>query len=218
MTIMRRKRLVAIVTIFAVPLAYVVAGLIGGMVPTNRDRTPPAQGIRIYVEDNGIHTSIVLPVRAGGVTIDDLAPPSALRDPRFGGHGWRSVGWGDRDFYIGTPTWRDVNPVTVARAAIGRGSTVMHVDFVPEPPIGPDVRAITLRPEEYRRLVGFVRASFAGTGGSVAGYADYDAFFPAVGGYSAVRTCNAWTGEALRHAGVRMGAWTPFPVSVMAWL
>ncbi len=218
MAAMARKLLVATVTILAVPLCYGAAGLIGGAIPSNAGWTAPARGIRIYVEDNGIHTSLVLPVVAGGVDLRDLASASALRDPRYGGFAWRSYGWGDRDFYIGTPTWADVRPATVVNAAIGRGSSVMHADFVAEPRVGESVRTIVLRPEEYRRLAEYVRASFAGTPGAVPGYADYDAFYPATGQYSAIRTCNAWTGEALRHAGVRIGAWTPFAASVMAWL
>jgi uncharacterized protein (TIGR02117 family) len=205
------------VTIAAIPLLYGTAGMIGGAIPVNANWREPADGIRIYVEDNGIHTGLVLPVQAAGVDLRDLASPGDLRDPRYGAHRWRSFGWGDRDFYIGTPTWSDVNPLTVLKAATGQGATAMHVDFVPEPRLGSDVRTIVLRPDEYRRLTAFVRASFAGKG-SVPGYADYDAFYPATGGYSAIRTCNAWTGEALKAAGMRMGAWTPFPVTVMAWL
>jgi uncharacterized protein (TIGR02117 family) len=75
-----------------------------------------------------------------------------------------------------------------------------------------------LRPEEYRRLTTFISASFAKFGEMRSGYARYDAFYPATGRYSAVRTCNAWTGEALRAAGVRIGRWTPFPSTVMRWL
>ncbi|HEX8448713.1 MAG TPA: DUF2459 domain-containing protein [Allosphingosinicella sp.] len=40
-------------------------------------------------------------------------------------------------------------------------------------------------------------------------------FYEAVGPYSAVYTCNSWTGAALRHAGVRTGLWTPLSQSIM---
>ena len=45
----------------------------------------------------------------------------------------------------------------------------------------------------------------------------WDAFYDATGRYSAVRTCNEWVGEGLRRAGVRVGRWTPFPVTVLNW-
>jgi uncharacterized protein (TIGR02117 family) len=47
------------------------------------------------------------------------------------------------------------------------------------------------------------------------GYGPADIFYEARGSYNAYRTCNEWTGEALRAAGVRTGIWTPFSESVM---
>lgn len=212
----------AALTVAALLLGYGGAGMIGGMVPANSGWREPARGIRIYVEDNGIHTGIVLPVRAAGVDWNELVRGEDLKDPRFAAHGWRSFGWGDRDFYLNTPTWADLRPERVVTAAIGSGATLVHVDFIPEPAEGPNVRAIVLRPEEYRRLAAFIRTSFrTGPGGRAArypGYGNYDAFYDATGSYSAIRTCNSWTGEAFRAAGVKMGIWTPFPVNVMRWL
>lgn len=215
---MARYARIALAGLLALFPLYGLAALVGGAIPANPGWREPREGVRIYVEDNGIHTGIVMPVRAGGVDLSDLARPRDLRDPRYGAHGWRAFGWGDRDFYLGTPTWADLNPLTVLNAAIGSGSSVMHVEFVGQPRVGGAVRSVMLSVDEYRRLAAFVRASFAGEGAAIGGYAGYDAFYPAAGGYSAVRTCNAWTGEALRAAGVRMGAWTPFPGSVMTWL
>jgi hypothetical protein len=40
-------------------------------------------------------------------------------------------------------------------------------------------------------------------------------FYEANGPYSAFYTCNSWTGEALRAAGVKTGLWTPLSQSVM---
>lgn len=178
--------------------------------------------MRVWVEDNGIHTSIIVPVAAEGVDWRDLVRPEDLRDPRFAGHSHLSIGWGDRAFYIGTPTWGELSPKTVLRAAVGSEDTVMHVGHLAEPVEEASVRSVLLRPEEYRRLAGFIRGSFAvgpdGRAGSEHGYGRSDAFYAAHGRYSAIRTCNSWTGEALRHAGVRMGAWTPFSATVMAWL
>jgi uncharacterized protein (TIGR02117 family) len=201
-------RVVGIVLLL--PVLYALAALVGALIPSNAGWTPPERGIRIYIEDNGIHTGIVVPAPGW----EDIVQPQDLRDPRYARHAWRSFGWGDRAFYIETPTWWDLRPATVIRAAFGSSSTVMHVDAIAEPRPGPNVRALTLRPEEYARLIAFIRASFAG-GAAIPGYYDYDAFYPARGRYDAGRTCNAWVSEALRHAGVRTGAWTPLSASVM---
>ena len=199
-------------------VGYVVAGLIGGAIPTNRAWTPPATGITIFVETNGVHTGIVVPKgcrrRSTGAR---CSRPEDLGDPRYAGFDHVAFGWGERTFYLETPTWADVKPLTVVAAGFGSDRTLVHVDHIPRPRAGEDVRAVVLRPEEYRRLAAYLRASFADRPEHLHGYYDYDAFYPSRGHYSAIRTCNAWTGDALRHAGVRVGAWTPFSWSVMQW-
>ena len=201
--------------------SYSAAGMVGGAIPSNAGWRAPETGVRIYVESNGIHTGLVVPMVAEGVDWRDLLRPEDVRDPRYAAYSHVSIGWGERTFYLETPTWGDVRLKTVAAAAIGSDRTVMHVDHVPEPRVDADVRAITLRPEEYRRLADFIHASFKKEGGQRPahqyGYAAYDSFYDAHGHYSAITTCNAWTGDALRHAGVRVGAWTPFPVTVLGW-
>lgn len=198
-------------------LAYVTAGMVGGSIPANPGWAAPVQGVRILVEDNGIHTGLVLPVRAAGIDWSQDFPAGDIADPRYARFGWVAIGWGDRAFYVETPTWSDVHPLTVLRAATGSTRTVLHVEHVDEPPLASDTREIMLSEEQYRRLVAYIRAS-RGPGGKVAGGYDVnDVFYDGRGSYSAIRTCNEWTGGALRAAGVRVGVWTPFPVDVMAW-
>ena len=196
---------------------YWAAGWIGGAIAAPGATTPPASGIPVWVEDNGIHTGIVLSKDA---LPDDLVARFAagdLADPRFAGHRWLAIGWGDRAFYLETPTWGDVRPSTVIAAAIGSDDTVLHVEHVAAPRGGPAVRRVLLRPRQFARLVAFIRGSLA-TGRATHGYGGWDAFYPARGHYSAIRTCNAWTGQALRAAEVPMGRWTPFSGTVMWWL
>jgi uncharacterized protein (TIGR02117 family) len=199
-----------------VAVCYFVAGLVGSAIPANRGWTPPAEGVRIYVIDNGIHTDLVLPASAIGVEWGDLLRPEDLTDPKRAAASHLAFGWGDRDFYLNTPTWWDVSPIRVAKAMAGAGATVMHVSYIAEPGVGPSARPILLRPDEYRRLAAFIRGTFS-EGPPARGYGASDAFYVARGGYSLFRPCNAWTGEALRAAGVRVGQWTPFPSGVMRW-
>lgn len=198
-------------------VGYVLAGVMGAAIPTHREWRQARTGVRIYVVDNGIHSDLVLPVVAAGVDWRPLGVAEPLRDPRMAGHDYVAFGWGDRDFYLNTPRWSDVNPLRVVRAMLGGGATVLHVEHVPAPVAGPDVRSVVLTPDEYARLAAFVRDTFA-DGPAVPGYFTNDAFHPARRRYSAVHTCNAWTGRALREAGVRMGAWTPFSATVLWWL
>ncbi len=202
---------------FGVAASYAVAGLIGGSIPSNRDWRAPVEGVHIFVESNGVHTGIVVPKVAAGVDWRGVARAEDLRDPRYGAFDHVAFGWGEKTFYLETPTWADVKLRTVVASAIGSDRTLMHVDHLPRPRAGDGAREIVVTPAQYRRLAAYIRASFRDGGARYRGYAGYDAFYEANGRYSAVRTCNAWTGDALRFAGVRVGWWTPFPVTVMGW-
>lgn len=214
---MRRTLACAVLGLFALLLGYAIAGLIGGAIPANRDWTPPSRGIPIWVESNGVHTALILPVVAAEIDWRDLVRAQDLADPRYAGYDHLGFGWGERRFYLETPTWSDVRPATVLAAALGSDRTLVHVDHLPAPAPGDGARRILLRPAEYRRLADFIRASFRARAGHVRGYGAGDAFYDATGHYSAITTCNSWTGAALRHAGVRVGAWTPFAATVMWW-
>lgn len=198
-------------------LGYAASGLIGGAIPVNAAWRAPTQGVTIYVESNGVHTGIVVPKIAAGIDWRPFAPARDLADPRYAAFDHVAFGWGERAFFLETKTWADVKPRTILAAAIGSEATLIHVEHLPRPITGDDVRAVVLRPEEYRRLAAYIAASFAPHPRHYGGYARHDTFYDAGGRYDAIRTCNTWTGQALRTAGVRVGAWTPFPITVMRW-
>ena len=216
---MRRRSLAIVLGGTAVIiLGYPAAGFIGGAIPTNADwSSPHTNGVTLYVESNSVHTGIIMPKVAAGVDWRGVFPGHDLADPRYARHDHISVGWGERDFYLRTPTWADLSLSTVLDAAIGSDRTLLHVDHVPTPARNPALRRLVVTPAEYRRLAAYVRASLVPGGERHRGYYRYDAFYRAYGRYSAVHTCNAWIGDALRFAGIRVGAWTPFPVTVMWW-
>lgn len=213
----RRRALRLAILLVVLVAAYPVAAVIGSAIPVNSNWHQADTGVRIYVIDNGIHSDLVLPVAAQGIDWREQAPPTDLRNPAQGGHSHMAFGWGNREFYLNTPSWWEMSPGRTIRALAGIGPTVLHVTRMPEPRAGSEVRALILRPAEYRRLAAFIRATF-GEQAPGAGYGDHDSFYGARGTYSAFNTCNQWTSRALRAAGVRMGIWTPFPSGVMQWL
>lgn len=199
-------------------VGYGLAGLIGGAIPVNAHWRPPTQGIEIFVETNGIHTGFVVPKVAAGVDWRGIARASDIADPRFAARSHLAFGWGERAFYLGTPTWADIKLSTTFHAATGSDDTLVHIEHVARPTPNTDQRVIILRPAEYRRLAASIRASLNGARPDHRyGYGRHDAFYAGRGRYDALRTCNAWAGRALRDAGVRVGWWTPFSNSVMHW-
>jgi uncharacterized protein (TIGR02117 family) len=204
----------ALSLILAIPAIYLVAALIGSLVPVNGGWTEPVEGTTVYIADNGIHADIVMPVKAQGL---DWAPFVPRRD--IPATDWIAFGSGEERVYLNTPTWWDITPGTVWSALTG-GNRVMHVEYVPSPDYA--VRQIRLRPEEYRRLWAAIRADFAldakGRPQRLAhpGYGCCDTFYGAQGKESAVRTCNSWVARWLRLAGVRTSVWPPF-VNGLTW-
>lgn len=203
--------------LLAVPALYLLAALIGSLVPVNRGWTEPAEGVTVYLASNGVHADIVMPVTARGLDWETIVPKSDMTAPDPGAK-WIAFGSGEERVYLNTPTWWDITPRTIWSALTG-GRRVMHVEYVPSPYY--TARQIRLRPEEYRRLWAAIRADFALDSRSRPqridhpGYGPSDAFYRAVGRESAFRTCNSWVAQWLRLAGVKTSLWPPFAQGVV---
>jgi len=207
--------------IVAVPVTYFLAALILGAVPANVAFHQPARGVTIFVRSNGVHTWIVMPKVSDEMDWRPYARPDHLRDPRWGNADHVAIGYGNREFYLNTPSWGDLSPRTAALALFGSGPTLLHVEHVDRPRAEQWQRPIRITADQYRRLAGYIQRRFRlDPGGRPIpvlgrGYGAWDMFYEANGGYSFVMTCNEWTGRALRQAGVRTGLWTPFEQSIM---
>src|SRR5215212_7304857 len=68
----------ALTLLLAAPALYLVAALIGSLVPVNRHWTEAAEGTTIYLADNGIHADIVMPVEAQGLDWGRVIPKSDM--------------------------------------------------------------------------------------------------------------------------------------------
>ncbi len=205
----------------ALPVSYFLTAAVLGLIPANVGWQEPARGVQLYVRTNGVHTWILMPKTNAIMDWRPYVPPAHLRDPRYGGGDYIAVGYGNREFYLNTPTWADLTVRNAFFAAFGGGPPLLHVEHEFGPQAGEDTRPLRVTPDEYRRLAGYVRARFRldARGRTIPvlgrGYNDWDMFYEAEGGYSFVLTCNEWTGRALRSAGVRTGLWTPLAQSIM---
>src|SRR5215218_6423003 len=207
-----------LIAVLAIPGLYLLASLIGSLTPVNRGWTETERGTTIYLADNGIHTDIIMPVRANGVNWAAVFPRRGFGQPPGDGR-WIAFGTGEEKVYLETPTWSDITPRTIWSALTG-GKRVMHVQYVPSPNYA--IREIRLRPDEYRRLWAAIRADLVLDPDGKAqridhpGYGCCDAFYRAAGKHSALRTCNTWAADWLRLAGVRTSLWSPF-VQGLVW-
>ena len=220
---MSRSRALKLLGItLAVPVAAVLVFLlsawIGSSIPRNAEWKEPATGIEIMVGDNGIHTEIVMPLVSPVKDWRETFPASDLPAPdRPYTH--VAVSWGEREVFLNTPTWGDLEISTAVLAAIG-GDGLVHASHYVRPAPGPSNRPLRLTTQQYAKLVAAIEAQVPdGPEREVyGGYGSNDVFYDAPGSYHLGNTCNQWTGDTLAHAGVKVGRWTPLPGGVMKWI
>jgi uncharacterized protein (TIGR02117 family) len=206
------------IAILAVPGLYLFAALIGGLIPVNSGWQEPERGVTIYIANNGVHADLVLPARAQGLDWRPLVPRSDFRNVPANAE-WIAFGAGERRVYLETPTWGDLTTKTAAVALTG-GERVMHVQWTATPAYS--AKEIRLTPEQYRRLWASIRAEFQlGLDGKPIridhpGYGFGDAFYHGMGKANAISTCNQWTTDRLRVAGIEVPLWSPF-VQGLVW-
>ena len=198
---------------------YFVAALVGSLVPANSTWQEPKDGIPIFVETNGVHVSLVLPMSVGGEDLSDLIRPEHLTDrDLYGTH--VMIGWGHKAVYRNTRTWGDVRSGDIVSAIIGSDDTTLHIYHLVNPGPSSIRKSFRVTEMQYRTIVAEVRAGFKLNRGRSTAYPAYgpnNLFYDSAGRYSAINTCNEWTGRVLRNAGVKVGAWTPMPGGVMHW-
>ncbi|HEY1040047.1 MAG TPA: DUF2459 domain-containing protein, partial [Bacteroidia bacterium] len=84
--------------------------------------------IAIYVQGNGVHTDIIVPVQSEIINWNDTFAVNTFERADTG-YRYISFGWGDKGFYLDTPTWDDLKFSTAFKAAFFMSSTAMHVTY-----------------------------------------------------------------------------------------
>lgn len=196
---------------------YVFVAVIFSRIPVKAG--PETTGaVSVFIMSNGFHTDLVVPVRSP--EIDWTKKVRFLATDQDTAMHYLGFGWGDREFYLETPTWADLKFKTAFEAVFGSGGTAIHTTFYRTVTAGPDCIRINLGKTGYMRLIRFINNSFskdrAGNYIKIsAGYGYDDAFYDAGGRYSLFKTCNTWTNDGLKACGQKACLWTPFAQGIM---
>lgn len=204
-------------------MLYLAIAIIGAWVPANADFTSATDdAVEIFIASSDIHADVILPIANDQKDWRTQFPASSFgTTPTQFSH--VRIGWGERKFYLETPTWNDLKVSTVVSALLLPTETVMHVEMVQfRPVISPTLMSIKVNPQQYGRLVKFVEDSFDRPNAQIAPvpiegyrYGLNDRFYPAVGSYHLFQNCNSWTGDAMRQAGIKVGQITLLPKSML---
>lgn len=204
-----------VAAIVIVIILYIIAAVAGSLIPVNTTQPEGPKELEIFIESNGVHTDIVMPVQNEIVDWRRFVDPG---DTRAGAvdYAFVAFGWGDRGFYEHTPEWKDLKPGIAFRALFLETPAAMHVKFRHYIIEDEQTISIKLTPAQYKSLVEYIRKSFSqdesGLPRNIPNlhYSQSDAFYQAEGSLTLLNTCNTWTNNALKHAGLRASLWTPF--------
>jgi uncharacterized protein (TIGR02117 family) len=198
---------------------YLLVAYLLEKISTGKEATIASE-VPIYILTNGVHTDLVLPIKnelkdwSKEILFENARSKDTLAQ-------WIALGWGDKGFYLYTPTWDDLTFGTAFRAAFGLGTTAIHATFYRKMREGENCKEIEISKEQYQRLIAYIQNSFQlGENGSYvhiitnANYGQNDAFYEAVGTYHLFNTCNTWTNNALKSCGQKACLWTPFDTGI----
>ena len=173
------------------------------------------KNITIYILTNGVHTDIVVPLKTADkdwsreISFNNVIRPDTNAK-------LVAFGWGDKGFYLNTPTWAQLKFSIAFKAAFGLSSSAIHATFYNSLREGSTCKKIDISREQYVRLIKYIESSLqTGANGNAinikttANYDDYDAFYEAKRRYNLFYTCNTWANNALKACGQKACIWTP---------
>ncbi|MCE3229188.1 MAG: hypothetical protein K0S32_3739 [Bacteroidetes bacterium] len=192
-------------------------------IDVNDDFVNTKDGIKIFVVSNGVHTDIVVPTKTRFKDWSLIFPPELFK-AQDSIYSYTAFGWGDKGFYLNTPTWDDLTFSTAFKATFGLSGTAVHVRYVKQPKVKLQKCAeLIIDEKSYEKLISYIEKSFMMKESNLLkiehpGYGDHDLFYEAVGTYSAFKTCNVWTNFGLQEIGVKVCCWSPFSSGLMSSL
>ena len=208
------KKLLKYTAIFVLSLmTYLLIVTLLSFVSVNEDFAENQKEIPIYILTNGVHTDVVLPLKSEYYDWTNQLKPEHTK-AKDSTYQYAALGWGDKGFYLETPTWEDLKATTALKAASGLSATAMHVTFYKDLKESNSCKKLQISSDNYKKLILFINESFQTKSGEYlkieteAVYGKHDVFYEANGSYSLFYTCNSWANQALKAANQKAALWT----------
>lgn len=205
-------------------LTFVLLYLLGAFIFSRIEKPAEKAGnkdIAIYILSNGVHTDIVVPVKNEWKDwSEEINFSNTLaKDTSFQ---YLGLGWGDKGFYLETPTWAELKPSVAFKAATGLSTAAVHATYLYNIREDSLCKKIMVNTNQYKRLIDYISNSFLkDASGRIihiktnANYGETDAFYDAIGSYHIFHTCNTWANNALKACGQKASLWTPFDSGIL---
>lgn len=194
---------------------YLSVGFVLSRISTNKEKSKD-QSVEVFVLSNGVHTDVVVPYKSNIKNWRKLFPTDHTKGKRSkDSFNWLAIGWGDKGFYLETPTWGDLTFSTVFKAAFGLSSAAVHATLYEDMQESETAKSIKISRRQYKLLVKYIERSIKkdAKGKSQyittdAVYGETDAFYESRGVYSMFHTCNTWANGALKSCKQKACWWT----------
>ncbi len=193
---------------------YVLLSFLLAMIPVGGGAKKSKKSHTLWVSNNGVHTDLIF-------SLADLPPSLREQLPWAETYGYVAFGWGDKGFYLDTPTWAELSPTVAIRAMLLPSPTAMHVTGYRA--VDSRWASVRITREQLNILFTHITETFAEKAGKIQliegeSYGEDDHFYEAHGNYSAIVTCNVWVNRALKKADIKTGLWAPSSWGIMRWI
>jgi uncharacterized protein (TIGR02117 family) len=177
----------------------------------------------VYLVADSMHVDLVVPVENSAFDWRSVVKLETIGKEKRSDYRYLKFGWGDRDFYMNTPSLDKVEYPRLFRTLFAPGNpTAVHINGYGGIPIEKDhvTKCVGLSQSQYLNLVAYLRRSLRG--GKVDriqnGFAAAAGFYEGEGFYSIANTCNNWVAGALDAADVTTPLWSGLPGPIMGKL
>lgn len=199
---------------------YFLSSIASKYITVNNNYKAPNEGVELFIVSNGVHADICLPLVKDHFWGDYFYLNSfktlKIR-PKY-----ISFGWGDKGFYLDTPVWADLTIKTAVNAAFLPSSTAIHVSYLEcKPKLSEKIKSFIVTEDTFKKIQYYI-ASYVKLQNGNSQLIDccrypnvHDNFYEANGSYHLFRTCNVWTNQVLKNAGLKTAIWSPFDSGIL---
>jgi uncharacterized protein (TIGR02117 family) len=207
-----------ILSILSLIVIYIVIALILTVIPVNKNNISKDNDVEIFIQSNGVHTFITLPAENKIFNWKNFLKPDYFDLEDTSGYEYIMFGWGNKEFYISTPTWADLKFNTAIKAIFTPSESAIHAVLLNyKPETDNKDFSVKISYEQYGIICSYVLQTFkVNEFNNISKIKNVkyempgESYFDAEGKYSLFYTCNNWTNDALKVAGIKCGIWTPF--------
>ncbi|AUC15936.1 hypothetical protein BTO06_12590 [Tenacibaculum sp. SZ-18] len=189
-------------------IAYIGVSILLSYITVNKIQEKSSQ--HIYIDSNGIHLSVIIPKEYLSDKIKkDLQLKIDTKFVRFG--------WGDVNFYLNTPTWKDFKMKYALGALFCDNPTLIEVN--PKKSYNPKWTEVPVNSNQLEKLNNYIFDTFKIKHSSKIRIKQKmypnSQLFEANGSYSPFKTCNTWVNTGFKRSGLKASFWTLFDFGLL---